>query len=82
MAVSPDNALIVQSDGTVLLETHAPRAEERVPISGERRMEYALADRRSQFRIAAENPAKMARLRRLLERHPGYSYQVVIADAE
>ncbi|HSL81530.1 MAG TPA: helicase-associated domain-containing protein, partial [Thermoanaerobaculia bacterium] len=26
MPVSPDNALIVQSDGTVLLETHAPRA--------------------------------------------------------
>jgi DNA excision repair protein ERCC-3 len=32
-------------------------------------MEYALADRRSQFRIAAENPAKMARLRRLLDQH-------------
>ena len=35
--------------------------EERVPMSAERRMEYALADRRSQFRIAAENPAKMGR---------------------
>ncbi|MCI4440315.1 DNA repair helicase XPB [Tibeticola sp.] len=43
--------------------------EERVPMSAERRMEYALADRRSQFRIAAENPAKMARLRRLLDDH-------------
>ena len=43
--------------------------EERVPMSAERRMEYALADRRSQFRIAAENPAKMARLRELLARH-------------
>jgi DNA excision repair protein ERCC-3 len=43
--------------------------EERVPMSPERRMEYALADRRSQFRIAAENPAKMTRLRRLLEQH-------------
>ena len=43
--------------------------EERVPMSAERRMEYALADRRSQFRIAAENPAKMGRLRRLLEQH-------------
>jgi len=43
--------------------------EERVPMSAQRRMEYALADRRSQFRIAAENPAKMARLRRLLDQH-------------
>ena len=43
--------------------------EERVPMSAERRMEYALADRRSQFRIAAENPAKVARLRELLATH-------------
>ena len=43
--------------------------EERVPMSAERRMDYALADRRSQFRIAAENPAKMGRLRRLLEQY-------------
>ncbi len=43
--------------------------EERVAMSAERRMEYALADRRSQFRIAAENPAKRSRLRRLLEQH-------------
>jgi DNA excision repair protein ERCC-3 len=43
--------------------------EERVPMSSQRRMEYALADRRSQFRIAAENPAKMAGIRRLLEKH-------------
>jgi DNA excision repair protein ERCC-3 len=43
--------------------------EERVPMSAQRRMEYALADRRSQFRIAAENPAKMTRLRRLLDQH-------------
>jgi DNA excision repair protein ERCC-3 len=43
--------------------------EERVPMSAERRMQYALADRRSQFRIAAENPAKMVRLRRLLEQY-------------
>jgi DNA excision repair protein ERCC-3 len=43
--------------------------EERLPMSAERRMEYALADRRSQFRIAAENPAKMTRLRELLASH-------------
>jgi len=43
--------------------------EERVPMRADRRMDYALADRRSQFRIAAENPAKMARLRDLLADH-------------
>jgi len=43
--------------------------EERIPMSQERRMEYALANRRAQFRIAAENPAKMDRLRQLLEQH-------------
>jgi len=43
--------------------------EERIPMTQERRMEYALANRRAQFRIAAENPAKMARLRQLLEQH-------------
>ena len=45
--------------------------ELRVPMSAERRMEYALAERRSQFRVAAENPAKMIHLRELLERYPG-----------
>lgn len=44
--------------------------EERVPMSAERRMEYALAERRAQFRIAAENPAKMVRLRALLAGYP------------
>jgi len=39
-------------------------------MSAARRMEYALADRRAQFRIAAENPAKLVSLRRLLEDHP------------
>jgi len=39
-------------------------------MGSERRMDYALAGRRAQFRIAAENPAKMTRLRELLENHP------------
>ena len=43
--------------------------EERIPMTSERRMEYALANRRAQFRIAAENPAKMSRLRQLLNQH-------------
>jgi DNA excision repair protein ERCC-3 len=43
--------------------------EERLPMSAALRMEYALADRRAQFRIAAENPAKTLRLRELLAIH-------------
>ncbi|MBT8341186.1 MAG: hypothetical protein KJP07_14310, partial [Desulfatitalea sp.] len=43
--------------------------EERIPMTQERRMEYALANRRAQFRIAAENPAKIGRLRQLLDEH-------------
>ena len=38
-------------------------------MTQEGRMEYALANRRAQFRIAAENPAKMDRLQQLLEQH-------------
>ncbi len=51
--------------------------EERVPMSDGRRMEYALANRRSQFRIAAENPAKIARLRELIASHPGSRILVI-----
>ena len=43
--------------------------EECIPMTQERRMDYAVANRRAQFRLAAENPAKMDRLRRLLEQH-------------
>jgi DNA excision repair protein ERCC-3 len=43
--------------------------EERIPMSAKRRMAYALADRRARFRIAAENPAKLTRLRQLLRQH-------------
>jgi DNA excision repair protein ERCC-3 len=43
--------------------------ELRVPMSAEQRMEYALTERRGQFRVAAENPAKMVHLRELLERY-------------
>jgi DNA excision repair protein ERCC-3 len=43
--------------------------EVRVPMSAERRMDYALAERRAQFRVAAENPEKMVHVRELLERH-------------
>lgn len=44
--------------------------ELRIPMSAERRMEYALAGRRAQFRVAAENPAKTLHLCRLLRQYP------------
>jgi DNA excision repair protein ERCC-3 len=44
--------------------------EVRVPLSAERRMEYALAERRVQFRVAAENPAKLGHLRNILSHYP------------
>jgi DNA excision repair protein ERCC-3 len=44
--------------------------EVRVPMSADRRMEYALAPRRAQFRIAAENPAKLFQLRSILGSYP------------
>jgi DNA excision repair protein ERCC-3 len=39
-------------------------------MSADRRMEYALAPRRAQFRIAAENPAKLQQLRDILGYYP------------
>jgi DNA excision repair protein ERCC-3 len=44
--------------------------EVRLPMPEELRMDYALADARQQFRIAAENPRKVAIVQRLLEQHP------------
>ena len=44
--------------------------EIRVPVPEAQRLEYALAERRAQFRIAAENPAKTAHVRWLLDSHP------------
>ena len=44
--------------------------EVRVPMSAERRMAYALAERRVQFRVAAENPAKLGPLRDILRHYP------------
>ncbi len=44
--------------------------EVRVAMSPGLRMEYALAERRAQFRIAACNPGKTAVVREILTRHP------------
>jgi len=43
--------------------------EIRIPLSDELRMPYALAEARSKFRIASENPLKEKVVRQLLNRH-------------
>jgi DNA excision repair protein ERCC-3 len=43
--------------------------EIRIPMSDDLRMAYALAPKRRQFRIAAENPKKHERVKQLLETH-------------
>jgi len=43
--------------------------EWRIPMSKARRMDYALAEEKGKFRLAAENPLKMDKVLELLERH-------------
>jgi DNA excision repair protein ERCC-3 len=43
--------------------------EVRVPLAESTRMDYAIADKRQKFRIAAENPNKFEVLQRLLKEH-------------
>jgi DNA excision repair protein ERCC-3 len=45
--------------------------EVRVPLEDSIRMDYAIADKRQKFRIAAENPRKFAALQKLLHEHSG-----------
>ena len=48
------------------------RCEEiRIRMDGDLRMRYAMADRRDKFRLASENPRKLAVVRELLRRHGG-----------
>jgi len=51
--------------------------EIRVPLDPARRMEYALAEKRAQFRIAAENPAKTDVVRSIVERAPASRLLVI-----
>jgi DNA excision repair protein ERCC-3 len=44
--------------------------EIRIPMPPDLRMQYALAEQRQKYRIAAENPRKFQVLERLLEKHP------------
>ena len=43
--------------------------EWRIPMSPSRRMDYALAEEREKFRLAAENPRKLERVFELMEKH-------------
>jgi len=45
--------------------------EVRVPLPRALRMPYAVAEAREKFRLASENPDKLAVVRRILDRHPG-----------
>lgn len=45
--------------------------EVRIPLAESVRMDYAIADKRRKFRIAAENPNKFEILQRLLKEHSG-----------
>jgi len=58
----------LEGDGWI---AQAVCTEVRLPLPVELRMEYALADKRHRFRIAAENPAKAEVVRDILARVPG-----------
>ncbi|MEB3359847.1 MAG: DNA repair helicase XPB [Synechococcales bacterium] len=51
--------------------------EIRVPLADNRQMEYAIAPRRYQFRIAAENPSKLAVVQALLEQEAGHRVLII-----
>lgn len=51
--------------------------EIRIPQDPDRQMEYALADKRHQFRIAAENPRKYEIVESLLEREAGHRILII-----
>ncbi len=51
--------------------------EIRVPQSASQKMTYALAPRRQQFRIAAENPQKLVVVQNLLQKEAGHRLLVI-----
>ncbi len=51
--------------------------EIRVAQDSDRQMEYALADKRHQFRIAAENPRKYGVVQALLQREAGHRVLII-----
>ncbi|HWQ41160.1 MAG TPA: DNA repair helicase XPB [Desulfosporosinus sp.] len=57
---------ILESQGWIAT---AECMEWRIPMSKARRMDYALAEEREKFRLAAENPLKLDKVSELMERH-------------
>ncbi|HLO84550.1 MAG TPA: DNA repair helicase XPB [Nostocaceae cyanobacterium] len=51
--------------------------EIRVPQDSDRQMEYATAEKRHQFRIAAENPQKLTVVKELLEKEKGHRVLII-----
>ena len=51
--------------------------EIRISLPQERRMAYAVADRRAKFRIASENTEKMRWIDKLIHRHPGDNILII-----
>jgi DNA excision repair protein ERCC-3 len=51
--------------------------EIRIPLPQAMRVDYAVADQREQFRMASENPLKLAVIHRLIERHRGDNILVI-----
>ncbi|MDK2970277.1 MAG: excision repair protein [Candidatus Sumerlaeota bacterium] len=51
--------------------------EIRIPLPSAIKVEYAVADQREQFRMASENPAKIAVIHRLIERHRGDNIMII-----
>jgi len=54
-----------------------PNGEIRVPQDPDRQMEYALTDKRRQFRIAAENPRKYEVVQSLLQQEAGHRILII-----
>lgn len=51
--------------------------EIRIPMPDELRLEYAVADERDKYRVAAENPRKASALEQLLFKHPDDSVLII-----
>lgn len=51
--------------------------EIRIPLPEEKRMEYAVADTKSKFRIASENPLKIEIIKELMEHHRDDNIMVI-----
>jgi DNA excision repair protein ERCC-3 len=65
---------VLESSGYIAA---AQCCEMRLPLPDDLRMPYALADKRSKFRIAAENPAKLECVKNIIAMHEGAHVLVI-----